>query len=97
MFLHFHRHFWRILWGMRSVLLVQLALIVLGAFFISISEARPFGEALYFALITGLTVGYGDIVASTAIGQVISVLLGLIGLLFTGLVVAIAVRALEQA
>jgi voltage-gated potassium channel len=44
-----------------------------------------------------LTVGYGDIVATTAIGQVISVLLGLIGLVFTGLVVAMAVRALGQA
>jgi voltage-gated potassium channel len=97
MFLHFHRHFWRILWGMKSVILVQIGLIVLGAFIISITEARPFGEALYFAFITGLTVGYGDIVATTAIGQVISVLLGLVGLLFTGLVVALAVRALEQA
>jgi voltage-gated potassium channel len=97
MFLHFHRHFWHILSEMKSVILFQIALIVLGAFIISLTEARPFGEALYFAFITGLTVGYGDIVATTAIGQVISVLLGLIGLLFTGLVVAIAVRALEQA
>ena len=97
MFLRFHRHFWHILWRMKSVILVQIGLIVLGAFIISITEARPFGEALYFAFITGLTVGYEDIVATTAIGQVISVLLGLIGLLFTGLVVAIAVRALEQA
>ena len=54
-------------------------------------------EALYFAFITGLTVGYGDIVATTAIGQVISVLLGSVGLLFAGQVVAMAVRALEQA
>jgi hypothetical protein len=82
---------------MKSVILVQIGLIVLGAFIISLTEARPFGEALYFAFITGLTVGYGDIVATTAIGQVISVLLGLVGLVFTGLVVAVAVRALEQA
>jgi voltage-gated potassium channel len=97
MFVLFHRHFWHILWRMKSVILVQIALIVLGAFVISIIEARPFGEALYFAFITGLTVGYGDIVATTAIGQAISVLLALVGLLFTGLIVAIAVRALEQA
>jgi voltage-gated potassium channel len=96
MLLHFHRHFWRIFWAMKSVVLLQVGLIVLGAFIISITEARPYGEALYFAFITGLTVGYGDIVATTAIGQVISVLLGLVGLLFTGLVVAMAVRALEH-
>ena len=97
MFLHFHRHFWHILWEMKSVILVQIGLIVLGAFVISLTEARPFGEALYFAFITGLTVGYGDIVATSAVGQVISVLLGLVGLLFTGLIVAMAVRALQQA
>ena len=57
----------------------------------------PLGEAVYFSFITGLTIGYGDIAPGTPAGRVISVLLGVNGILFTGLVVAAAVNALQQA
>lgn len=97
MFFSFHRHFWKIIWKVKSVFLSLIGMIVLGAFLISLVEPQPFGDALYFAFITGLTVGYGDIVAITAMGRVISILLGVIGILFTGLVVAVAVRALQEA
>jgi voltage-gated potassium channel len=72
-------------------------LIVTGATVISATEKVSFGEAVYFSFITGLTVGYGDIAPITAIGRVISVLLGLIGILFTGVVVATAVEATRHA
>ena len=54
------------------------------------------GDAIYFAFITDLTIGYGDIVATTKAGRTVSVLLGFIGMTFTGLVVAIAVRVLHK-
>ena len=38
-----------------------------------------------------------DIVPTTAAGRIVSILLAIIGILFTGLVVAVAVRALQQA
>ena len=59
-------------------------------------EKMPFGEALYFSFITGLTIGYGDIVVNTPYGRVVAVLLGLIGIVFTGLMVAAALRAVGQ-
>jgi hypothetical protein len=58
-------------------------------------EKMPFADALYFTLITGLTIGYGDIVPVTIGGRVIAILTGLLGILITGLVVAIAVYALK--
>ena len=74
-----------------------LAVIMTGATFIAATEKVSFGKALYFSFITGLTVGYGDIAPITAIGRVISVLLGLIGILFSGVVVATAVEATRHA
>jgi voltage-gated potassium channel len=56
----------------------------------------PFGESLYFSFITGLTIGYGDIVVKTPFARLLAVLLGLIGIIFTGIMVAAALRAVER-
>ena len=58
-------------------------------------EKMPFEDALYFSFITGLTIGYGDIVVKTSFGRIVAVLLGLIGVVFTGLMGAAAIRAVE--
>jgi voltage-gated potassium channel len=97
MLARFNYHFFRIAWHLRGVYLWLLALIMTGAVIITAIEKVSFGKAVYFSLITVLTVGYGDIVPGTAIGRVISVLLGLIGILFTGVVVAAAVQAVRYA
>jgi hypothetical protein len=47
-------------------------------------------------LLTALTIGYGDITPKTTIGHILSVLIGLIGMIFVGLIVAIASRALTE-
>jgi voltage-gated potassium channel len=97
MLARFNFHFFRITWNLRAVYLWLLALIMTGAVIITATEKVSFGKAVYFSFITGLTVGYGDIVPGTAIGRVISVLLGLTGILFTGVVVAVAVEAVRRA
>ncbi len=85
--------FFRIFWHLRSVFLAIVALIIASAVVIAGVEKLPIGDALYFAFITGLTIGYGDIVATTTFG----LLLGFVGILFTGLVIAVAVHALRDA
>ena len=55
-----------------------------------------FGNALYFSFVTGLTIGYGEIVAKTVLGRLIALMIGLIGIVFTGMVVAVAVRAVQK-
>jgi hypothetical protein len=42
-----------------------------------------------------LTIGYGDLVPTRIITRAIALLIGLIGILLTGLVAALGVRALQ--
>jgi len=93
----FHRHFNHIVWQLRALFLAALGWFVLGGIVIAFTEKIRFAEALYFAFITGLTVGYGDIAPVTVIGRITSVLLAMMGILLSGLVVAAAVQALKKA
>ena len=80
----------------RHVIVGLVLLIVVGGVSISHVEGLQVGESIYFAFITGLTIGYGDIEPVTTGGRVLSVLIGFIGMLFTGMTVAIATRALAD-
>jgi voltage-gated potassium channel len=97
MLARFNHHFLRIIWHLRAGYLMLIALIMTGAVVIAATEKVSFGKAVYFSFITGLTVGYGDIVPGTTIGRLTSVLLGLVGILFTGVVVAAAVHSVRNA
>lgn len=80
----------------REIFLGLLILMVLGGVTVSRVEEIPLGDAIYFAFITGLSVGYGDIAPETAFGRVVSVGIGLTGMVFTGMTVAVATRALAE-
>ena len=73
-----------------------IPLIVISAAVISHVEDLPLGEALYFSFITGLTIGYGDIVVKTPFARLVAVLLGLIGMITSGIMVAASIRAVEK-
>jgi voltage-gated potassium channel len=60
-------------------------------------SASPIGETIYYCAITALTIGYGDVVPTTMFGRLDALLLGLVGLLLTGLIIAAAVRAVQEA
>ena len=90
----FLRYFLRYLLIVREVVLGLLVLICLSAIAISIIEKHSLEESLYFAFITGLSIGFGDIAPQTTWGRVISVGIGLVGMIFVGLAVAVATRAL---
>ena len=93
-FLSFCRHALVMLHRVRGVILVLAVAMCACAVIIGRIEGIPFGDALYFTLITGMTVGYGDITPTSVAGRALSVLVGVIGVISVGLVVAIANRAL---
>ncbi len=84
------------LWMVREVLTGLLLLLLLGGVLISKIEGLSLVEAIYFAFITGLSIGYGDITPQTGLGKCISVAIGLIGMVSMGITVAVATRALAD-
>ena len=81
----------RIVWPILSGL---LALIVALGLVVGWIEGWSVSEAIYFAFVSGLTIGYGDLAPTTLITRSLAVLIGLCGVVFTGLVAAVAVKAL---
>ena len=96
MLVSFTNHFFRAIWHVRAIILALLAFVVVGAAAVTLVEKMPFADALYFAFVTALTIGYGDIVMHTPLGRLISLLIGLVGILFSGLIVAVLVHAVRE-
>ena len=103
---HVLLEFGRTLWFLRAIMLGQFLLFILltiGMYYFggpvetSDRSASPPGETFYFCAITALTIGYGDVVPTTSFGRIDALLLGLVGLLMTGLVIAAAVRGVQEA
>ena len=92
----FLRHLFHALHVVRGPILTLFLLLAGCAIVVVITEGISFGNAIYFVLITGLTVGYGDIVPTTMWGKIASITAGLVGYLLLGLVVAVNTRALRE-
>jgi hypothetical protein len=83
----------RVVWPVVSGLLLTIA--VLGVI-IGRIEGWSIGESLYFASVTGLTIGYGDFAPTMLLTRVLAIGIGLCGVLLIALVAAIAVEALAE-
>lgn len=70
--------------GLIYYLYFSLAILLIGASLYSISEKVTFPNALWWAITTATTVGYGDISPSTLIGKLAAVLIMLLGIGFIG-------------
>ena len=80
-------------WPVLSAILgIQLALGLLTGFI----ERWSLGDTVYFTFVTGLTIGYGDLVPRQTLSRVLAIGIGFCGLFLTGLAAAIAVHALRS-
>ena len=64
---------------------------------VGVIEGWSVHESIYFAFVTGLTIGYGDLAPKSSLTRVLAILIGVCGVLLTALVAAIAVKALTAA
>jgi len=82
----------RVVWPILSGLLLVIGGLglVIGLF-----EGWSVQESIYFAFVSGLTIGYGDFAPRSLAPRVLAVVIGLCGVLLTALLAAVAVKALS--
>ena len=67
--------------------------ITLLGLFVGKKECWSLFDSFYWAFITATTVGYGDIRPLGRGSRIISILIGFLGLLLSGIIIAVAVHA----
>lgn len=80
-----------VVWPVLSVLLGAVAALGL---VIGRLEGWSVQESIYFAFVSGLTIGYGDFAPKTGLARMLAIAIGICGVLLTALIAAVAVKAL---
>jgi Ion channel len=84
----------RVVWPILSGL---LGLMIAFGVAIGLVEGWSVQDSIYFTFVSGLTIGYGDLVPRTLLTRILAILIGISGILVTALVAAVAVKALDVA
>jgi hypothetical protein len=84
----------RVVWPILSSLLLLIAAL---GILVGLLEQWTLSESVYFAFVSGLTIGYGDLAPKTLLTRTLSVAIGVCGVLFTALLAGVAVKALNDA
>jgi voltage-gated potassium channel len=81
-----------------SPLLLSLILIIIVlGLIIGKREGWTGSNAVYFAFITATTVGFGDFHPERKLSKLLSIVIAMVGLIFTGIVIALALHAASEA
>ena len=76
--------------------MLALVIVMLGQY-VGRRESWSWHDSLYWSFITATTVGYGDIRPVSRVSKLLSVVIALIGIVLTGIIVALAVYSATQA
>ncbi len=83
--------FWSIYLIAPLLIFLSFVIIVLGQIVCHIEKWNKF-DGLYWSFITATTVGYGDIRPLKKISKVLSVFIALVGIMLTGIMIAITLN-----
>jgi len=78
------------------LIFLALLIVVLGQI-VGLRESWNRFDSLYWSFITATTVGYGDIRPLRKLSKTFSILIALTGMIFTGIIVALAINAASTA
>ena len=92
----FVSHHLTLMYELAGLFVVFGALILGGALLLTRLEESSFEDATYFAVITALTVGFGDVTPRSRGGRLITAMLAFLGLVLIGVFVAVASEALNR-
>ena len=84
----------RVVWPILSIL---VGLMVILGIVIGLNEGWSMQDSIYFAFVSGLTIGYGDLAPKLLLSRTLAICIGLCGVLFTAILAAVAVKALTAA
>jgi hypothetical protein len=84
----------RVVWPVLSGLVGLIAALGLVT---GLLEGWSMQESIYFAFVSGLTIGYGDFAPKFLLTRVLAIAIGGCGVLLTAVVAAVAVKALTAA
>lgn len=85
------------LYLLMPLLLIFITLIVVLGQVVARLEQWPAFDGFYWACITATTVGYGDIKPTRKLSRLIAILIVMLGILFTGIVLAAAINCVGTA
>jgi len=90
------RNLARIYWRIGGLLVLLLVMVISAGILMAYLDGKGIADGLYLAFITALTIGYGDVTPESPLSKVLAIVTGGIGILFTGIVVAVTLKALEM-
>ena len=95
--IYFVQIFFSVLYLALPLLLSMALLVAILGVIAAYLEGWSVFVGIYWAFITATTVGYGDVRAKRKTARSISILIAFIGIVFTGITVAIAVESASRA
>jgi len=78
------------------LIVAMITLISVLAIVVGRQEKWSLTDSLYYGFITGTTVGYGDYRPTTKTSKLLAVFIAMLGLILSGIMIAIAVEAAGQ-
>jgi len=93
----FLREFGTGIWVAAPILLSLAILIVLLGHFVGRHEGWSRFDSIYWSFVTATTVGYGDVRPTKRSSKIVAIVIATLGLVLSGILIAIAVRAVTIA